>query len=172
MLPPLCPNRKEHAHMTLRRHALPRPLRPSEAGATFNDCRSFSPRPLRPRRKGHARMTLRRSTSPRLRHRSGEGQRSPPVEPSGFTTHVLSMQGRARSHDVVPYASSRLPCSHGEGHGSPRCLAHSKPASSARALRKFYSTFLPGFACLIRKRSFPYLEGAILLECPNGYVSE
>ena len=47
-------------------------------------------------------MTLRRSTSPRLRHRSGEGQRSPPVEPSGFTTHVLSMQERACSHGIAP----------------------------------------------------------------------
>ncbi len=47
-------------------------------------------------------MTLRRSTSPRLRQRSGEGQRSPPVEPSGFTTPVLSMQERACSHGIAP----------------------------------------------------------------------
>lgn len=134
-------------------------------------CYPFSPRSLHPHREVHAHMTLRRPTSPHPRHRSGEGQHSQAVELSGFTTPALSVQGRARSHDVVPYASSCLPRSRGqgnvhrllhrhtsphplrpreEGHGSPRRPAYSKPASSARALRKFYSTFLPGFACLIR----------------------
>ena len=151
MLPPLCPNRGKHAHMTLRRHALPRPLRPSEAGATFNGAVLSLFTPLAPsaQRGACAHDIAPFHLTPPVSSKWGR-QHSQAVEPSGFTTSALSVQGRARSHDVVPYASSRLPCSHGEEHGSPRRLAHSKPASSARALRKFYSTFLPGFACLIR----------------------
>ena len=81
------------------------PPAPSKGGGSNVQrlpCRPFSPRPLHPCREGHARMTLRRSTSPRPLHRNGEGQRSPPVELSGFTTPALSMQERACSHGIAP----------------------------------------------------------------------
>ena len=91
-----------------------------------------------------------RQALPRLRYPCREGRVYMTFCPSRFNTpHRLCGQGNV--HRLLHRHTSPHPLRpHGEEHGSPRRLAHSKPASSARALRKFYSTFLPGFACLIR----------------------
>lgn len=91
-----CPSRKEHAHMTLCRHALPRQFRPSEAGAAFTACRAFTrlPYPRCPSRKGRVHMMLSltlQHTAPFVR----AGQCSPAVAPSYVTSSASFARGRA-----------------------------------------------------------------------------